>query len=150
MECNSLIKNMDLPEAFSCTKYQWKKLVVKKINEKNRNDVLNSIEKSKKLNFEELKAEEFERKPYISTLNIHDARTKFALRSKMTKTIKLNFKNDPKYKKELWQCNDCTKIDSQEHILWCQAYAALRVDKNLDEDKDLTRYFQQVLRYRED
>ena len=111
MECNSLIKNMDLPEAFSCTKYQWKKLVVKKINEKNRNDVLNSIEKSKKLNFEELKAEEFERKPYISTLNIHDARTKFALRSKMTKTIKLNFKNDPKYKKELCHFSlDLSKI----------------------------------------
>ena len=44
MECKSLSKNIDLPEALSCTKIQWKKLVLKRINEKNRNDVLKSIE----------------------------------------------------------------------------------------------------------
>ena len=61
------------------------------------------------------------------------ARTKFALGTKMTKTIKLNSKNDPVNKKTLWKCNDCSSIGH------------LRIDKNLEEDKDLTRYFQQVL-----
>jgi hypothetical protein len=30
-------------------------------------------------------------------------------------------------------------------VLWCPAYGHLRIDKNLEEEKDLTRYFQQVL-----
>ena len=80
---------------------------------------------------------------------MHSARTKFALRTKMTKTVKLNFKNDPANKIKLCHCNDCSRIDSQEHILWCPTYSHLKVGKNLDENQHLTRYFQQVLVSRE-
>ena len=61
----------------------------------------------------------------------------------MTKTVKLNYKNDPSNKKKMWMCDDCTSVDSQEHILWCPAYGHLRLEKNLEDDRDLTRYFQQ-------
>ena len=58
--------------------------------------------------------------------------------------------NEPVNKKSLWKCNDCSSLDSQEHILWCPAYGHLRENKNLDIDKDLTRYFKQVLLLRDD
>lgn len=150
-ECAALVCDMELPEAMSCSKLQWKKAVNEKTRKKNRNDILDNIESKnyKKLNLEELKTEEFERKPYLTKLNMQAARTKFALRTRMTKTVKLNYKNDPANKKSLWKCNDCSSIDSQEHILWCPAYGHLRIDKNLQDDKDLTKYFQQVLQLRD-
>ena len=150
-ECAALVQDMELPEATSSSKAQWKKFVNQCIKKKNRQDILDTIETRnyKKLDLEELKAEQFERKSYMTDLNMQAARTKFALRTKMTKTIKLNFKNDPINKKTLWKCNDCDSIDSQEHILWCPAYGHLRTDKNLEDDKDLTRYFQQVLQLRD-
>ena len=124
------------------------------IKKKNRQDILDTIEtietkNYKKLDLAELRSEQFERKSYLTDLKMQAARTKFALRTKMTKTVKLNFKNDPVNKKTLWKCNDCSSIDSHEHILWCPAYGHLRIDKNLEEDKDLTRYFQQVLLLRD-
>ena len=150
-ECAALVCDMELPEPISCSKLQWKKAVNEKIRKKNRKDILDNIESKnyKKLDLEELQTEEFERKPYLTELNMQAARTKFALRTRMTKTVKLNYKNDPVNKKSLWKCNDCSSIDSQEHILWCPAYGHLRMDKNLQDDKDLTRYFQQVLQLRD-
>ena len=151
LECAALVCDMGLPEAGSCSKLQWKKIVNEKIRQKNRKDILDNIETKnyKKLDLDELKAEKFERKPYLTELNMQSARTKFALRTKMTKTVKLNFKNDPVNKKTLWKCNDCSSIDSQEHILWCPAYGHLRMNKDLQDDKHLTRYFQQVLQLRD-
>ena len=150
-ECTTLIKMMELPDPGSCTRFQWKKVVNEEILKKNRNDILKEVESKeyKKLDLEELKLEKFEIKPYFSQLNLLAARTKFALRTKMTKTVKMNFKNDPSNKKSCWKCDDCSHVDSQEHILWCPAYGHLRANKNLDEDKDLTRYFQQVLQLRD-
>ena len=61
----------------------------------------------------------------------------------------INFSSDPKNMAELWRCSSCqTNIDTQCHILWCQAYAKLREGKSLDNDHDLVQYFQQVLNIR--
>ena len=37
----------------------------------------------------------------VSKLNMSEARTKFAIRTKMTKSVKLNYKNDPVNKNSL-------------------------------------------------
>ena len=150
-ECEDMVSNMELPKANDCTQPQWKTAVKKAIRNKNKNDLLEMIDEKeyKKLDLDELKKENFEIKPYMLQLNLQSARTKFAIRTKMTKTVKLNFKNDPSNKKKLWMCDDCSSVDSQEHILWCPAYGHLRQEKNLEDDKDLTRYFQQVLKLRD-
>ena len=67
----------------------------------------------------------------------------------MLKNIKMNYKNDPKNVKKLWQCSECEHIDSQGHFLWCEGYKTLRENKDLSNDGDLTRYYQQVLLKRE-
>ena len=122
------MNNLELPKAMDCTQLQWKTAVKKAIKVKNRNDLLAMIEEKdyKKIDLVDLKKENFEMKPYMIQLNLQSARTKFAIRTKMTKTVKLNYKNDPSNKKKMWMCDDCTSVDSQEHILWCPAYGHLR------------------------
>jgi hypothetical protein len=112
--------------------------VNKTLSTKNRNDLLEVMEKKnyKKIDIDELRQEKFEMKKYMSQLTMHSARTKFALRTKMTKKVRMNYKNDPANKKTLWKCDDCSSLDSQEHILWCPAYGHLRLEKDLDDDKD--------------
>ena len=150
-ECEEMLNKMELPKANDCTQLQWKTAVKKAIKMKSRNDLLEVIDEKeyKKINLDELKKEKFEIKPYMCKLNLQSARTKFAIRTKMTKTVKLNYKNDPSNKNKLWMCDDCSSVDSQEHILWCPAYGHLRLEKNLEDDRDLTRYFQQVLQLRD-
>ena len=88
--------NYELPPVSSTSKLSWKKLVNQKICEKNRYDLLEKIRPPayKKLDFETLSAEKFERKEYLDKLNLADARLRFSLRAKMTKTVHWNFKGD--------------------------------------------------------
>ena len=111
--------------------------------------MLNMIKEKdyKKIDLEQIKTEVFCRKDYMTKLDLQAARTKFAIRTKMVKTVKLNYRNDPANKRSKWKCDDCESLDSQEHILWCPPYSAFRKDIDLDSDKDLTKYFQQVLRF---
>ena len=59
-------------------------------------------------------------------------------------------KSNQKYAAELWRCNECMSMDSQSHIVWCPAYAPLREGKNLNNDEDLVKYFQTVMKIREE
>ena len=150
-ECAETIQVFNLPEARSCSKYQWKKIINKLVKEKTEEDLLNTVSDKdyKKLSLEDMKEEKFGRQSYLHDLDIPAARMKFGIRSRMVRTIKMNYKNDQANKNKRWKCDDCMSIDSQEHILWCPAYSQLRQAKNLDNDRDLTKYFQEVLRFRD-
>ena len=60
----------------------------------------------------------------------------------------------------MWTCSGCfdgdmgDKVvglrDTQQHVLICPGYAQLREDKNLEVDKDLVKYFAQVIKQRQD
>ena len=78
-----------------------------------------------------MEEEKFERKSYLGTLRMDQARTKFKIKTKMLKNVKLNFKNDQQNVKKLWKCSECENRDSQEHILWCEGYEKLREGKDL-------------------
>ena len=67
----------------------------------------------------------------------------------MTRLVKMNFPSDAGYKSDLWSCWHCPSIDTQSHIRHCPAYQHLRENKDLDNDQDLVRYFQQVIQMRE-
>ena len=89
------------------------------------------------------------------SLNLYNARLRFKIRSKMTPTIQMNFKNDPVYKANLWTCLGCARVndsfvdpsckDTQAHVLACEGYEDLREGKNLNDDKDLFEYFSAVI-----
>ena len=103
------------------------------------------IKKYKKLDYDKLLKEEYGAKEYLSSLNIADARLKFALRTCMTRSVQANFKNDPTYKSNDWKCKECQVLDTQEHIVRCPVYSSIRSGKDLSNDKDIVEYFRKVI-----
>ena len=75
--------------------------------EKNRMNILKRSKKYKKIEFDIMSDEKLETKSYLVQLHLADA-----IKSKMTKTIQMNFKGDPKYSKNLWKCQDCHTPDT--------------------------------------
>ena len=88
-------------------------------------------------------------KEYLVNMNLEDARTNFRIRSRMVRTIKMNQKSNPVFARQLWACDACGNIDTQSHIMWCPEYRTLREDMDIDNDHDLVKYFQQVVKARE-
>ena len=148
-ECLKAIEELSLPNIIEqrIKQASWKKLVKVALQDKNKDDLIKDLEKSKKA--KEFKSETFEIKEYFSKLNLTESRAIFKHRSKMMQFTKMNYSNDPTYRKELWQCNSCqTNIDTQSHILWCPAYAKLRENKDINNNKDLSNYLLEVLKIR--
>ena len=140
--------NLTLAELEDYSKVQWKKIVEKALNEFNKRTLLEKIKNYKKLDFVKLKKEDYETKNYLASLNIADARLKFALRTCMTKTVKANFKGDPLYRSNNWKCQECQVLDTQDHVVRCPVYLSLRTGKDLESDKDLVEYFRKVIALR--
>ena len=143
----SLYGICDNPETVS--KYQWKNTVKSKVKQRNREDLLDRATSYKKLNRKDMGEEDDGVKQYLKKLNLPDARLRFALRSRMTQNVQMNFKGHPEYARNKWQCKSCKLPDTQEHILVCPAYKHLRSGKDLRKDNHITEYFRQVIRIRD-
>ena len=71
---------------------QWKSMIIRKIEEKNSEELLNNMKANyKKIDHKVMRLEKYELKPYIQNLHLSEARDKFRLRSFMTRTVKTNF-----------------------------------------------------------
>ena len=82
-ECQEHLAMFQCAELSSYSKGQWKKFIDKKINLKNKADLLTQMEKKyKKINYTEMSEENFELKPYLKNLDLSSARDRFRLRSK--------------------------------------------------------------------
>jgi hypothetical protein len=73
VKCESLISTLELQCVVDCSQLQWKKEVNKTLSTKNRNDLLEVMEKKnyKKIDIDELRQEKFEMKKYMSQLTMH-------------------------------------------------------------------------------
>jgi len=150
-ECKDLIVKYRLPNVIKeeIDKNVWKRKVKQKIEEENSKELFQDMKRLKKLKNSELSSESFGRQPYLKQLNLAGVRTKFKFRTMMTQHVKMNYSSMPKYSEDLWKCDSCrTKIDTQSHVLWCPSYSNLREGKNLDSDKDLCEYLQEVFKIR--
>ena len=87
--------------------------------------------------------ESFGLQNYIKELSLHEARIMFKHRCYMTQFVKMNYKNEKKYSKQLWKCT-CGKMDSESHLMWCKNYQHLRENKDLSVDKDLCQYLHEI------
>ena len=92
--------------------------------------------------------ENFGIKDYIKKLTVEEARTVFKHRTSMTRYTKFNYKNNQQYARQLWQCESCSNISTESHILWCQGFKQLREGKDLNSDKDLANYLLEVVKIR--
>ena len=92
--------------------------------------------------------EEFQRKDFLNKNNIYEARTIFKQRNQMM-DFKMNFMNDPKYSRELWQCSGCCRaMETMSHILYCPSYMALREGKDLNNLDNVLEYYIKVSKIR--
>ena len=147
-ECLMFIKELNLPDIteIKITKESWKGQVKNAIRKENEKELRVDLAKSKKA--KEFEDEIFETKSYFKELNLIQARLIFKQRSKMMQHIKMNYSSDPQYIKEMWKCDWCSCISTQSHILWCTEFSDLRENLDLNVNKDLAKYFQEVLRVR--
>ena len=150
-EARNLIIKYKLPniidQEVQITQLRWKSLVKKAIKTYYE-DELKSKMTTSKLKDGPMTKESFGFKDYLKQMKLSDARTKFRLRSNMTK-VKMNRKSDPKFAAELWKCSGCGNLDSQSHIMWCPSFAPLREGLDVSNDTDVIHYFQEVFKIRE-
>ena len=99
---------------------------------------------SLKFSFSTLVNEHYGMKPYMETLSVYEARTIFKHKTSMTQFVKLNYKGVKKYKADGWKCDECSELDSEEHLLWCHGYSHLRVNMNLENEKELSQYLHKI------
>ena len=93
--------------------------------------------------------EDFEKKKYFYELNLTQARVMFSLDTKMLRTVKSHFPSDRKNKDDLWECQNCSRIDSIRHLMRCPYFEEIRVGKNLhSNEEDIVEYFQKVVNIR--
>ena len=130
------------------TKIKWKVLIKEASKKKTERDLKKKMAQGYS-KIKDLSEESFERKGYLSEMNMSEARMFYKIRTKMVKA-KMNFSSDYKNRATLWKCDSCCRsIDTQAHIKICPAYEHLREGKSLDCDKDLVQYFKEVLSIRE-
>ena len=137
-EVKQLAKTLTIPDitddnvASEWSKQRWKSAVKNAVKIKSENVLQQKIRGYKKLSDGPIASEKFELKDYMKQSSLADARIMFKMRSKML-GVKFNYKNDKKNRDDLWMCSSCQSgyIESQNHILWCSAYADLRADKDI-------------------
>ena len=162
LECEDFLTDEGVLNLENYTPFQWKNLVKTNIYKLNRSEILEQMKPLKKISYKEHISEKCQLQPYMTKLNIAEARLKFKLKTRMTPTVRMNFQSDPEFASKLWTCPGCTaqshkvqekvegRRDTQAHILTCAGYAQFREHKDLTDDKDLTKYFSQVIQQRMD
>ena len=150
-ECLDIMEKYDIPDITSgeenLSKQVWKNKVKSQIRSKIEAETKEEIKKMSKLENIDTEEEKLGAKPYLDELDLNQARTKFKLRSRMIE-VKNNFRGGRTTEKLM--CDACkTNIETQDHILFCQAYSDLREDIDLQRDPDLVNYVRQVLVRRE-
>ena len=124
----------------------------------NRDELLDKVNTYKKLSYEDLSQEKFEKKSYFSELDLENVRMKFKIRSRVVPTIRKNFPS--KYRNRSLTCQSCKSMhdpfsippeDSQSHlILECPAFVNFREGKNMENDLHLAQYFRAIIKHRMD
>ena len=81
-------------------KTQWKSLIKSRILAKNSQDVLEMCRKYKKVDYFQLKEEDFELKDFFRTLSLSESRMIFKIKTNMVKA-KMNTMSDPLFPNQL-------------------------------------------------
>ena len=94
------------------------------------------------------KNEDMKRKEYFKQKSLEDTRMLFRIRTRMV-DLKANFKNKPAFRKDGWLCEGCHReVETNCHVLSCQASEQVRQGLDLDSDKDLVQFFKEVMKIR--
>ena len=145
------LAKFEVTEVSAYSKKEWKYFIKEKIEQLNREFLVEWCQKYKKLDHLSLSIEEFGMKEYFSILSLDQARVKFRERAKCLKTCKLHYPSDWLNIKTMFKCRHCDDVDSGDgHWKICMGYKHLREDRNLDDIFQLINYYQDVIRMRDE
>ena len=134
---------------------------------KSEAEVKKQFKNYSKLNDEKFQEEKLDMKDYVTEMSLTNARTHFRLRSS-TLPLKMNMRSQREFAEVMWRCDACyssgtindakkesrigTTIcpETTSHIFWCPSYAPLRAGLSVDNDLDVVKYLQSVMRIREE
>ena len=148
-ECEQFLSDLNIhadPSTF--TKGQWKKIIRKKIQDRNKQLLLQQIREYKKLDYEEIVNEDYGLHDYLKTMTVTQARVYFSVRTQMLPTVQCNFRNKPEYIANQHKCL-CGEEDVQSHLHYCVLYSHCREGLNMAKPADLVTFFQRVIGERE-
>ena len=164
-EISDHLTNIGADDVHYVSKNVWKKRSKNYIRELNRAQLLEDIKKYKKLDYNEMSKETFERKEYFYKLNLEDIRLRFKISSQVVPSVRTSFPG--KYRENGLHCPSCTTVeetnqplgrisptvsnptDSLNHImLHCPAYGKFRDGRNLECDQQLVEFVKDAIQYR--
>ena len=147
-EARELCQNLGLPDIVKEKIYKLKleNLVKKGVLENHEEELKKEVDSKSKL--EGIKNEDMKRKEYFKQKSLEDTRMLFRIRTRMVE-LKANFKNKPAFRKDGWLCEGCQReVETNCHVMSCQAYEQVRQGLDLDSDKDLVQFFKKVMKIR--
>ena len=134
----------------TCTnKFQYKRIIIEKLKEKNRSDILQMCKKYKKIDFFQMKEEEFGLNKNCLTMTLAESRILYNINNNMIRGAKTNFLSDPVYSKQSWRC-ECGEISTTLHFRYCLKYAHLHYGKDFSDTKQLVKLFQDINKLRDE
>ena len=158
-EVKEHLDNLNFENSRNMNKFQFKRVTKAYVNNLNKNQLLERIRESKKINFDECVNEEFKRKAYFTELKLRDVRLRFKASSSMLETFKCNFPS--KYRKKSLACQHCRSTnlptdkqteqprDSQFHALTaCPQCDTICLQYDTSTDLGLVQFFRAVLEKR--
>ena len=132
------------------SKKEWTSFIKRTIESENRDHLIETSKKYKKIDYLSMTNEEYEIKEYFFKYDLGRARLKFKERSKCMTTCKTHYPSDKLNLETMFLCpqQQCESIDTLLHWRKCLSYSHLRENKDLNNDFDLLSYYQAVISLR--
>ena len=109
--CQPYLTEWNMTDITSYTMWSWKRKIKKMVEEKNWNDLIRWSEKYSKIKPEEVKKKKVSPSTYMKTLNLTESRVLFRRSSSILHTVRMNWKNDKRFREEGYDCIDCLSIE---------------------------------------
>ena len=172
LEVKEHLDNMKVTNLQTISKRAFKKVSGKYIKQKDTSELLESVKKYKKLNYDDLSQSEMKRKNYFRNMDLESGRVAFRVASKML-PLPANFPSQYRRRGLSLACPSCSgpssirpttlRTDmsdpaapptsppppptlSQSHLLTtCPGVADIRADCNIFDEESVTLFFRRVV-----
>ena len=104
----------------------------------------------RKINYNEMKDEEFQLKDFFKSLTLSRARTLFSVKVNMI-PAPMNYMSDPTSISQGWVCKSCNDnlLCGTSHLSVCRRFQHLQ-DIDWGNDLEVANYFNRIIKIRED
>ena len=154
----SFLEEFQVVDVTLFSKAQCKRYVGGKILLPNCRFLLENMKRYKKVDSLSLPLEDFKKKEYFKTMDIHPLRIRFRERTKTLTSCRLHYRSDKENISRAFSCISCEKkgdkklnIDQLSHWYVCDSYTHLKAkDSGGDPDQTLCDFYMRVIKFRQE